>query len=91
MVDTLADIVSPVINMERVERIYHYFKTGVTIALLIGMGVVVAASTVELGYQLMNDLLKPPGLLIDLSELYDTFGLFLLVLIAIELMGSVYI
>ena len=39
----------------------------------------------------MNDLLKPPGLLIDLSELYDTFGLFLLVLIAIELMGSVYI
>ena len=49
MVDTLAVIVSPVINMERVERIYHYFKTGVTIALLIGMGVVVAASTVELG------------------------------------------
>ena len=91
MVGTLADIVSPVINMERVERIYHYFKTGVTIALLIGMGVVVAASTVELGYQLMNDLLKPTGLLIDLSELYDTFGLFLLVLIAIELMGSVYI
>jgi len=52
--------------MERVERFCHYFKTGVTTALLTGMGVVVAASTVELGYQLMNDMLKPPGLLIDL-------------------------
>jgi len=62
----MVHIVSPVINMERVERFCHYFKTGVTTALLTGMGVVVAASTVELGYQLMNDMLKPPGLLIDL-------------------------
>lgn len=73
-----------------IDKIYHQFKFVVTIFLLIGMGIVVAASTVELLLGLAEDLMNPPGVMLGLTELYDTFGFFMLVLIAVELMGSVY-
>ncbi len=76
--------------MDRIELAYRRFTFIVSCVLLIGMAVVITASTIELIYGLIVDLIEPPGLLLGLDELYDTFGLFLLVLLAIELMSSVF-
>jgi uncharacterized membrane protein (DUF373 family) len=54
------------------------------------MGIVVVAATMELGYILFRCIIEPPGLLLDISELFELFGLFMMVLIAIELMSSIY-
>lgn len=67
------------------------FKRLVTYVLLIGMAVVVASATIELIYTLILNLIEPPGLMLGLGELHEVFGLFLLVLIAIELMSSVHV
>ena len=71
--------------------VYEKFKRLVTYILLIGMAVVVASATVELIYTLILSLVEPPGLMLGLGELNEVFGLFLLVLIAIELMSSVHV
>lgn len=67
------------------------FKRLITYVLLIGMAVVVASATIELIYTLILNLIEPPGLMLGLGELHEVFGLFLLVLIAIELMSSVHV
>lgn len=77
--------------MKQIEFIYERFTKTITLLLLVGMAVVVTAATFELLYGLVIDLIEPPGVMLGLTELYDTFGMFLLILIAIELMSSVYI
>jgi len=67
----------------RIERV-------IAIALLIMMGVVVASGTVEVGYEVFQGLINPPGLFLGVSELLDVFGLFLMVLIGLELMTSIH-
>lgn len=57
--------------------------------LLIGMmAAVVVLSIAELGWVLLKDILSPPLLLLDVDELLDVFGMFLLVLIGIELLET---
>jgi uncharacterized membrane protein (DUF373 family) len=57
---------------------------------LLGMMVlVVFLSTVELGWLIIRDIITPPVFLLDISELLDVFGMFLLVLIGIELLETV--
>ena len=58
-------------------------------ALLAFMGLVVISGTVELAWELISSLLEPPGLFLGLAELFDVFGLFLMVLIGLELMTSI--
>ena len=38
----------------------------------------------------MTDLFQPPGFFLDVTELIDTFGLFLMVLIGLELMTTMH-
>ncbi len=56
--------------------------------LLILMGIVVIAATAEIAYGIVTDLIQPPGFFLDVTELIDTFGLFLMVLIGLELMAT---
>jgi len=70
------------------KRLY-YFEKGVTICLTIMMAVVVLLATIELAWVIIQDIITPPFLLLEIEELLDIFGLFLLVLIGIELLETI--
>jgi len=61
----------------------------VLVALVFMMGLVVFLSTLELGWILIQDIVTPPVVLLDIDELLDVFGFFLLVLIGIELLETI--
>jgi uncharacterized membrane protein (DUF373 family) len=64
------------------------FETVITRVLLVMMAGVVLLATVELGWILGKDVLTPPLLLLEIEELLELFGQFLLVLIGIELIHT---
>ena len=62
----------------------------IVVVLLIGMMmVVVGLATVELGWIIIKDIISPPILLLDINELLEIFGFFLLVLIGVELLETI--
>lgn len=65
------------------------FEGIITRILLVLMAGVVLLATIELTWILVQDVLTPPVVLLEIHELLELFGLFLLVLIGIELMHSV--
>jgi len=68
--------------------IFRKMERYVAIALLVLMGIVVIAATAEIAYEIVTGLIQPPGFFLGISELFDTFGLFLMVLIGLELMAT---
>lgn len=68
--------------------ILQMFESIVTRVLLVMMAAVVLLATIELGWILAKDVLTPPVLLLEIEELLELFGQFLLVLIGIELLHS---
>ena len=68
--------------LEKIERL-------LVLSLLIMMVSIVILSTVELGWIIIKDIITPPMFLLDINELLDIFGMFLLVLIGIELLETV--
>jgi len=62
------------------------FERFVTRTLLLLIAGVVVLATVELAWLLGKDVLTPPLFLLQIEELQELFGQFLLVLIGIELM-----
>jgi uncharacterized membrane protein (DUF373 family) len=69
-------------------RVLDRFESAITGALLVMMGIVVLLATVELAWVLAKDMLTPPLFLLEIDELLEVFGQFLLVLIGIELLHS---
>jgi uncharacterized membrane protein (DUF373 family) len=69
-------------HLEKVERV-------IVLSLLVMMVAVVLLSTSELGWIIIKDIITPPIFLLDIDELLDIFGMFLLVLIGIELLETV--
>ena len=65
------------------------FEYVINTALLIMMGLVVLLATIDLGWVIVKDILTPPVLLLDVNELLELFGAFLLVLIGMELLSMV--
>lgn len=57
--------------------------------LIIMMAGILILATFELGYYLLRSILNSDYLLIDLDELMDLFGVFMLVLIGIELLDTI--
>ena len=57
-------------------------------ALIVMMGVVVALSLIEVAWLIVRDIISPPIILLDVDELLDLFGMFLLVLIGVELLET---
>lgn len=72
--------------MEIFEKVERY----IGISLLVLMGIVVIAATANLAYEIVMGLIRPPGFFLDVRELLETFGLFLMVLIGLELMASIH-
>jgi uncharacterized membrane protein (DUF373 family) len=68
--------------LEKVERI-------IVSSLLVMMVLVVCLATFDLGWFLIKDVITPPVFLLEIDELLDIFGMFLLVLIGIELLETV--
>jgi len=71
-------------------RLFSRAERVIAIVLLILMGIVVASATVEVAYEIVTGLIDPPGFFLGVSELFDIFGLFLMVLIGLELMTSIH-
>ena len=61
----------------------------IVLSLLVMMVAVVFLSTVELGWIITKDIITPPVFLLDIDELLDIYGMFLLVLIGVELLETV--
>jgi uncharacterized membrane protein (DUF373 family) len=55
------------------------------------MGLVVMLATLELIYLIAMDILSPPLMLLEIDELLDIFGYFLLILIGVELLETLRI
>jgi uncharacterized membrane protein (DUF373 family) len=53
------------------------------------MAFVLLLSTVELGWVIVKDVITPPVFILDINELLDIFGLFMLVLIGVELLETI--
>ncbi len=70
--------------------IFHKAEKVIAIVLLLLMGVVVASGTIEVAYEIVTSLINPPGFFLGVSELFEVFGLFLMVLIGLELMASIH-
>jgi uncharacterized membrane protein (DUF373 family) len=56
--------------------------------LVVLMAFVLLLSTVELAWVIIKDIITPPILLLEIDELLEIFGLFMLVLIGIELLET---
>ncbi|RKT47304.1 phosphate-starvation-inducible PsiE family protein [Thiocapsa rosea] len=73
------------------DRLFHHFEKALAAVLLVLISVVAVIAVIELCFVLYKDIVSQKGLfLLDLNELFEVFGMFLMVLIAIELMASVY-
>jgi len=68
--------------LEKLERV-------IVLSLLIMMVAVVFLATVDLGWLIIKDMITPPVILLDINELLEVFGMFLLVLIGVELLETV--
>jgi uncharacterized membrane protein (DUF373 family) len=65
------------------------FEHIVIASLMVMMGIVVLLATVELGWVLIKDIIGPPILILEIEQLLELFGLFLLVLIGVELLEMI--
>jgi uncharacterized membrane protein (DUF373 family) len=67
---------------DKVEKIAAY-------GLLALMAVIVISSSLEVAYEIATNIFRPPGFFIGVRDLFELFGLFLMVLIGLELMASI--
>jgi len=65
------------------------FERIVTGLLVIMLALVVVLALIDLGWLLVQDILKPPLFILEIGDLLEIFGVFLLVLIGLELLETV--
>ena len=65
------------------------FEKLIVSSLIIMMFLVLFLATIELGWIIIKDIITPPIVLLEINELLEIFGLFLLVLIGIELLEMI--
>ncbi len=70
--------------MERLTR----FQNAILMVLTWMMALVVLLATLELFYIIVSDIATPPLVLLEIDELLEIFGYFLLVLIGVELLET---
>lgn len=71
--------------LERLKK----FERLIAYTLIAMMTLVLTLSTIELGWVIIKDIITPPILLLEIDELLEIFGLFMLVLIGIELLETI--
>jgi len=70
-------------------RLLETYEKWITGFLILLMSIIVAFSIIDLAWAIVQEILKPPNLLIEVENLLDLFGLFLLVLIGVELLDTI--
>jgi len=65
------------------------FERVTILALMVMMAVVVGLATIDLAWILIKDILQPPIMILSVEELLVLFGLFMLVVIGIELLETI--
>jgi uncharacterized membrane protein (DUF373 family) len=75
-------------NGEGMIKKLELFERYIVMGLAALMVMTIAISTFELAWTLFKDLLTPPRFWLEIEELLDIFGLFLLVLLGIELLET---
>lgn len=65
------------------------FERIVTGVLLVMLALVIVLAMIELGWLLSKDIMKPPIFILEVEDLLEIFGLFLLVLIGLELLETI--
>jgi uncharacterized membrane protein (DUF373 family) len=65
------------------------FERVITLTLIVLMMIVVTLATLDLTWNIIQELSKPPHIVIQVEKLLDIFGLFLLVLIGVELLDTI--
>ena len=65
------------------------FEDAIITSLIFMMIVVVLISTAELAYIIVKDIISPPVFWLEIEELLDIFGFFLLILIGVELLETI--
>ncbi len=70
-------------------RMLKLFERLIVGSLILMMMVVILLSTFELGRILVLDIITPPSYLLDINELLDVFGFFMLILIGVELLETI--
>jgi uncharacterized membrane protein (DUF373 family) len=71
------------------EKTLRRFERVIVFSLLGMMMLAVLVSTLELAVILVRELLKPPTMLLDVAEMLEVFGFFLMVLIGLELLETI--
>jgi uncharacterized membrane protein (DUF373 family) len=56
---------------------------------MVMMAIVLGLATIDLGWLIIKDIMEPPFLILSVAQLLDIFGLFMLVLIGIELLETI--
>jgi uncharacterized membrane protein (DUF373 family) len=75
--------------VKTIERFLNLFERLIVGSLILMMIVVILLSTIELGRILVLDIITPPNYLLDINELLDVFGFFMLILIGVELLETI--
>jgi uncharacterized membrane protein (DUF373 family) len=70
-------------------EIIKKFERMIILSLVVMMALVLLLATLELGWIIAKDIYSPPVLLLEIDELLEIFGLFMLVLIGIELLETI--
>jgi uncharacterized membrane protein (DUF373 family) len=65
------------------------FEKIVVLSLITMMVLVISLAVIELAWIIIQDLIKPPVLLLEINDLLDIFGFFLLILIGVELLETI--
>lgn len=65
------------------------FEKMVVFSLVVMMSLVLVLATVELAWIILKDIVTPPMFLLEVEELLEIFGLFMLVVIGVELLETI--
>ena len=58
-------------------------------ALMVMMAIVLGLATIDLAWLIIKDIIQPPFFLLSIDQLLEIFGLFMLVVIGIELLETI--
>jgi uncharacterized membrane protein (DUF373 family) len=72
------------------DKLFHGFEKVLAGVLLAVISLISIIAVIELCFTIYQDLIDHQSLVMDLDQLFDVFAMFLTVLIAIELMSSIY-
>jgi len=71
------------------EKLLHKFERMIVLSLMLFMMLAVLFSTIEVGVILVQQLLEPPFMLLNIEEMLEVFGIILMVVIGLELLETI--